>query len=47
VRRVHQHDDGTYVSMEFLDVRVLERQHLQAACFDLQREMMHKEEEGS
>ena len=46
VRRVHQRDDGTYVSMEFLDVRVLERQHLQAACFELQREMMHKEEEG-
>lgn len=40
VRRVHQRDDGTYVSMEFLDVRVLERQHLQAACFELQREMM-------
>ena len=46
VRRVHQRDDGTYVSMEFLDVRVLERQHLQAACFELQREAMHKEEEG-
>jgi len=46
VRRVQQRDDGTYVSMEFLDVRVLERQHLQAACFELQREMMHKEEEG-
>ena len=46
VRRVQHRDDGTYVSMEFLDVRVLERQHLQAACFELQREAMHKEEEG-
>lgn len=47
VRRVHQRDNGTYVSMEFIEVRVLERQHLQAACFELQREMMHKEEEGN
>ena len=46
VRRVHQRDNGTYVSMEFIEVRVLERQHLQAACFELQREAMHKEEEG-
>jgi hypothetical protein len=46
VRRVQQRDNGVHVSMEFLDVRVLERQHLQAACFELQREMMHKEEEG-
>jgi hypothetical protein len=45
VRRVHKKDSSTYVSLEFIEVRVLERQHLQAACFELQRDLMHKDEE--
>lgn len=47
VRRVHQRDESVLVSFEFLDVRVTDRQHLQAACFELQREMMHKGEEAN
>ena len=47
VRRVHQRDESVLVSFEFLDVRATDRQHLQAACFELQREMMHKGEEAT
>jgi PilZ domain len=47
VRRVHQRDESVLVSVEFLDVRITDRQHLLAACFELQREMMHKGEEDN
>ena len=47
MRRVHQRDESVLVSVEFLDVRITDRQHLLAACFELQREMMHKGEEDN